>query len=90
MTKLKDNASVATVGIEIALAIALGAFFGQTVDDAFGWGPYGTIFFVTVGLGAAVKAIIRTAKIIERELADDPADAGGRPLQTARFDRRWS
>ena len=90
MAKLKDNASVSAVGIEMVLAVTIGLFVGQAVDGALGTSPWGTVFFVFVGFGAAIKAIARTIKIVERQLADESTEESGRPLQVARFERRWS
>jgi F0F1-type ATP synthase assembly protein I len=87
---LKDNASVAAVGIEMVLAVGIGLLIGQAVDDAVGTGPWGTVFFVCVGFGAAIKAIIRTAKIIEKQLDAEDGAVAARPLRVTRFDRRWS
>ena len=87
---LKDNASVAAVGIEMVLAVGIGLLIGQAVDDAVGTGPWATVFFVCVGFGAAFKAIIRTVKIIEKQLDAEDGTMTARPLRVARFDRRWS
>ena len=90
MAKLKDNTSVAAIGIEMVLAVTIGLLAGQAVDDALGTGPWATVFFVIVGFGAAIKAIARTIKIVERQMGDDDSEEGGRPLQVTRFERRWS
>ena len=90
MQSLKDNASVAAVGIEMVLAVGIGLLIGKAVDDALGSGPWATVFFVCVGFGAAIKAIARTVKIVSRQLEQDDGASPARPLQVARFDRRWS
>ena len=90
MANLKDNASVAAVGIEIVLAVAIGLLIGQQVDDLLGVGPWGTVFFVCVGFGAAIKAIARTIKIVNKQLEAEDALSSARPLQTARYERRLS
>ena len=90
MQNLKDNASVSAVGIEMVLAVGIGLLVGQTVDDALGIGPWATVFFVCVGFGAAIKAIARTIKIVEKQFEDEDSTPSARPLQVARFDRRWS
>ena len=90
MQNLKDNASVAAVGIEMVLAVGIGLLIGQTVDDALGTGPWATVFFVCVGFGAAIKAIARTIKIVSRQLEAEDSASPARPLRVARFDRKWS
>ena len=90
MQNLKDNASVAAVGIEMVLAVAIGLLIGQTVDDGLGIGPWGTVFFVCVGFGAAIKAIARTIKIVSKQLDNEDSKPVARSLMVTRFDRRWS
>ena len=90
MANLKDNASVATVGIEMVLAVTIGLLVGQALDGVLGTGPWFTVFLVAVGFGAAIKAISRTIKIVERQLAEADGEKAGRPLQVSRFERRWS
>lgn len=90
MASLKDNANVATVGIEMVLAVTIGLLAGQALDDFLGTGPWMTVFLVTVGFGAAVKAIIRTIKTVKRQLSEDQAKGGARPLRVTRYERRWS
>lgn len=90
MASLKDNASVATVGIEMVLAVTIGLLIGQAVDDALGTGPWATVFLVLVGFGAAIKAISRTIKIVHAQLEQGQTETDGRPLQVTRFERRWS
>ena len=90
VASLKDNASVATVGIEMVLAVTIGLLVGQAIDDLMGTGPWATVFFLAVGFGAAVKAIMRTIKIVQQQLDDAQTESGGRPLQVTRYERRWS
>ena len=90
MASLKDNTSVASVGIEMVLAVTIGLLMGQAVDDALGTGPWATVFFVCVGFGAAIKAIARTIKIVQRQLAEEDTTTSARSLQVARFERRVS
>jgi|GEM_PF-2022490 len=48
-----------SLGIEMVMAIALGAYLGYLFDGEFQSGPWGMIFFVLAGTGAAAKAVIR-------------------------------
>ena len=93
MAKLKDNTSVAAIGIEMVLAVTIGLLAGQAVDDALGTGPWATVFFVIVGFGAAIKAIARTIKIVQKQMEDEDGAESGRPLRVTRYERyerRWS
>ena len=90
MASLKDNANVATVGIEMVLAVTIGLLAGQALDDALGTGPWMTVFLGAVGFGAAVKAIVRTVRLVKQDLAKQTANSGARPLRVTRYERRWS
>jgi F0F1-type ATP synthase assembly protein I len=66
----------ASVGIEMVVAIAIGAFGGMWLErNVTHWAPWTTLLGIAVGLGAAVKAVVRTARNYKRELA---AEAAGR------------
>jgi F0F1-type ATP synthase assembly protein I len=88
VANLKDNASVAAVGIEMVLAVTIGLLVGQAVDDVLATGPWATVFFVCVGFGAAIKAIARTIEIVQRQLAEEDEAPEARSLQVIRFERR--
>ncbi len=80
----------ASVGIEIALAVVIGLLFGGYVDSVFDSSPWATLFFTAAGLGAAIKAVIRTwRQYTVRQDSDALEPGGGRPLGTASYDR-WS
>ena len=62
-----DNASL---GIEIAIAVSIGAVGGIYLEEyVTHWSPWTTLIGLGVGLGAAVKAVLRTARAYQRELA---------------------
>jgi F0F1-type ATP synthase assembly protein I len=54
--------STGAIGIEIAAAIAIGYFGGHWLDQHFGTSPWLTIGGFVVGLGAAVKALVRVVR----------------------------
>ena len=59
---IRKALEVASVGIEMALSIVIGYFIGHYLDLWLHTGPYITVFFVIAGIGAAFKALWRTAK----------------------------
>jgi F0F1-type ATP synthase assembly protein I len=62
----------ASVGIEMVLAVAIGAFAGMWLErNVTHWSPWTTLIGVGIGLGAAIKAVVRTARTYKRELAAD-------------------
>ena len=53
---------VASVGLEMAIAIAIGFLVGRYLDRRFGTEPYLLVLFGVAGIGAAFKALWRTAR----------------------------
>ena len=51
-----------SVGIEMSAAVAFGTLGGWWLDDYLGTKPYLFWFGLIVGVGAAVKAVIRVVK----------------------------
>ena len=76
-----------SVGIEIAVAIAIGYFGGNYLDHKLGTRPWLTIFGLVVGVGAAIKARVRVTRAYKRAFQDEDrpaarsggADDDGRP-----------
>jgi F0F1-type ATP synthase assembly protein I len=68
-------ATTGAIGIEIAIAIALPTTFGLYLDRKFGtkWIMY---VGLAIGLGAAVKALVRVTRQYKR--AVDDGDSGPR------------
>jgi len=59
---IRKALEVASVGIEMAISIVIGYFIGHYLDLWLRTTPYLTVFFVIAGIGAAFKALWRTAK----------------------------
>jgi F0F1-type ATP synthase assembly protein I len=60
----------ASVGIEMVVAVVIGAFGGMWLErNVTHWAPWTTLLGIAVGLGAAVKAVVRTARTYKRDLA---------------------
>jgi F0F1-type ATP synthase assembly protein I len=63
--------SAASVGIEIAVAIVGCTLLARWIELRFThWAPWTTLIGFAVGIGAAVKALVRTAKQFQREVAE--------------------
>lgn len=70
----------ASVGIEMVVAItvcALGALWLER--NVTHWAPWTSIIGIGLGLGAATKAVVRTAKSYRRQLAESPPDPEPEP-----------
>lgn len=67
-------ADAASLGIEIAVSVSLCAFVGRYVEQNFThWSPWTTLIAIGIGIGAATRAIVRTARNYKRQLAADAA-----------------
>lgn len=58
----RKTLDVASVGLEMGFSIAIGYLVGSYLDNHLGTGPYMVILFGVAGVGAAFKALWRTAK----------------------------
>lgn len=53
---------VASVGLEMAVAVAVGYFVGDWVDKKIGTEPWAMLIFLGCGIAAAFRSLWRTAK----------------------------
>ena len=63
----KEALFASSVGIEIALSIGLGMFFGWWLDKKFDTAPWLFVLFLFAGIGSAVKAVIRIMKMVDMQ-----------------------
>jgi len=56
-----------SVGLEMAIAIAIGTLGGRWLDGRFGWGPWGFWIGLSIGIGAAVRAVLRITRTTKLE-----------------------
>jgi len=67
-------ADASSIGIEIAAAISICAFAGRYLErNVTHWSPWTTLIAIAIGLGAAGRAIARTARNYKRQLAEQAA-----------------
>jgi F0F1-type ATP synthase assembly protein I len=68
-------ASTGAIGIEIAIAIALPTYFGHYLDGKFGtkWIMY---VGLVIGVGAAIKALVRVTRDYKRSVGNDDSGPG--------------
>ena len=59
------------VGIEVAVAIAIGAFGGQWLDRKLGTAPWLTYLGFAAGIGAAIKALVRVTREYRKKFVND-------------------
>lgn len=61
----KEALFASSIGLEVAISIGLGMFFGWWLDKKFDTSPYLFIVFFLAGIGSAVKAVIRIMKMVD-------------------------
>jgi ATP synthase protein I len=64
--------SVASVGLEMGLAVAIGALMGVWLDKTFGTRPWLLLLFLAFGIAAGFKGMLRAAREVRREFDEDP------------------
>ena len=63
--------SSASIGIEIAVAVVGCTLLARWLESTYThWAPWTTLIGFGVGIGAATKALFRTAKAFQREIAE--------------------
>ncbi|MCP4752172.1 MAG: AtpZ/AtpI family protein [Proteobacteria bacterium] len=60
-----------TIGIEMALAVVVGALFGNWLDGKLGTEPWMFIFWLLCGVFAGFRSLYRMAKKIMKETKED-------------------
>lgn len=64
----KGLAGPGTLGLEVALSVAVGLLGGNWLDGKLGTSPWLTIIGLAYGLAAAIRALYRAHKQAKREL----------------------
>jgi len=71
--------SASSVGIEIAVAIVGCTLLAGWIEREYThWSPWTTVIGFCIGVGAAIKALVRTAKDYQREVAEAQREQDGR------------
>ncbi len=74
----------ASVGIEMAAAVGVGAGLGIYLErNVTHWAPWTTYIGLGIGLSAAVLAVVRTARNFTRMIAAEEADEAARAAASA-------
>lgn len=66
---IRDRADGMSLGIEMAASIGLGYYLGTLVDGHFETAPWGVVFFLVAGAGAATKAVVRFYRNAKKVMA---------------------
>lgn len=65
-----------SLGIEIAASVSICAIAGRYIEENLThWAPWTTLIAIGIGMGAAGRAIYRTARNYKRQLAAESAEA---------------
>jgi len=80
-----ELASAASVGIEMAVAVAIGHFGGLWLEkNVTHWAPQTRWIGLAVGLAAAVLAVVRTARVFQLKLAQEEAQEAEQAAKAAK------
>lgn len=60
--EVRDQADGLSIGLEMGASVLIGWYLGKLFDEAAGTEPWGMVFFLAAGFGAAFKAVWRTYK----------------------------
>ena len=64
--RLYDGLSASSAGLELGIAVAIGALFGRWLDGKLGTAPWRLLVFLLLGLGAGVRGVLRAVARAER------------------------
>ena len=64
---LYKGARHASVGIELAVAVAIGYFGGRWLGDYLGVEPWGGVVGLILGFGAGLRGLLRAAREASRD-----------------------
>ncbi len=67
--------SASSVGIELAVSVIIGMFFGRWLDGRIGTAPWMMILFLCLGFAAGLKSIYRFVRQADRDAALAEAEA---------------
>ena len=69
VTAVYQAAQLASLGIEMGLAVLLGWFVGQWLDNRWGTDPWLMLVFTLFGVAAGFKAVLRVHHDVTRRAA---------------------
>jgi len=67
--KMYDGLSASSAGLELGISVGLGAFFGSWLDGKLGTDPWMLLVFLTLGLIAGFRGVLRAVVRAERAAA---------------------
>jgi ATP synthase protein I len=67
--RMYEGLSASSAGLELGIAVGLGAFFGAWLDGKLGTEPWMMLVFLLVGLAAGFRGVLRAVARAERAAA---------------------
>jgi ATP synthase protein I len=55
------------IGLEVAVGVGLGIAVGGFLDRRYGWGPWGTLVCVMLGLSAGMYLLIKEGMRVNKD-----------------------
>lgn len=68
---MRTVGTTGAVGLEVILALGVGFYGGQYLDQRFHTAPWLQWILSIAGVGAAIKALARTVRIYQKSLKDE-------------------
>ena len=69
--RMYDGLSASSAGLELGIAVGLGALFGAWLDGKLGTAPWMMLVFLILGLIAGFRGVLRAVARAERAAARD-------------------
>lgn len=66
--------SASSVGLELAIAVIIGLFFGRWLDGQLGSTPWMMILWLVIGFTAGLRGVYRYVRLADREAARAEAE----------------
>lgn len=67
-----EATDASTIGIEIAVSVTVGAVGGYYLERyVTHWSPWTMLIGLALGIGAAINAVVRTARGYHRRIAEE-------------------
>ena len=74
--QLRQLGALSTIGLEMALSIALGLLGGRWLDEKFGTGPWLQWIGLALGLAAAGMSLYRLVRHAQKIMRDSEDNSG--------------
>jgi ATP synthase protein I len=79
--RLYNGLSASSAGLELGIAVGIGALFGRWLDGKLGTEPWMLLVFLVIGLIAGFRGLLRAVGRADRAAAEESPTAVGDPAK---------